>query len=83
MEIFRLTPADLHPHLLSCIQQRGVSPTEIEETVNAGWEATDAKPGVSGKVKVFPFGAEWQGQFYPEKEVTVYYKSAGERISLC
>ena len=27
-----------------------------------------------GKVFVFPYRRAWEGQFYEEKEVTVYYK---------
>jgi hypothetical protein len=62
--------------------QRGVAFEEIEETLNQGWMASDAKPGVLGKVMVFPFDREWQGNMYAEKEVTVYYKQAGERVVL-
>ncbi len=56
------------------MEQRGVTLEEIERTLNEGWDATDAKPGTFGKVMVFPYCAEWMGQFYEEKEVTVYYK---------
>ncbi len=57
-------------------------PGEIEQTLNEGWEATDAKPGTSGKSLVFPYETDWEGQFYQEKEVTVYYKVIGEEIIL-
>jgi len=62
--------------------QRGVTQEEIERTLNEGWEASDAKPGTLGKVLVFPYQAEWEGQFFEEKEVTVYYKVVGERLVL-
>ena len=78
----RLTSADLHPHLASRMAQRGVNLEEIEETLNRGRMATDARPGVLGKGMVFPFGREWQGSMYIEKEVTVYYKQANERVVL-
>jgi hypothetical protein len=79
----RLTKADLHSHLRARMRQRGVTREEIEQTLNKGWEARDAKPGTSGKVLVFPYEAEWEGRFYREKEVTVYYKViAGEIILL-
>ena len=39
-----------------------------------GWEATDAKSGTWGKTFVFPYQKEWEGRWYEEKEVTVYYK---------
>ena len=62
--------------------QRGVTKEEIEHTLNEGWEAPDAKPGTSGKVFVFPYQAEWEGQFFEEKEVTVYYKRIENAIVL-
>jgi hypothetical protein len=69
-----LTYDDLHPHLEARMRQRGISLEEINLTLGEGWEATDAKPGTFGKVKVFPYNKEWEGQIYKEKEVTVFYK---------
>jgi hypothetical protein len=77
-----VTEADLHAHLRARMHQRGISRKEIERTLNEGWEATDARPGMSGRVMVFPYEAEWEGRFYQEKEVTVYYKVIGEDIVL-
>jgi len=79
---FRITRADLHAHLQARMHQRGVTLEEIEQTLNEGREANDAKPGTLGKVMVFPYEAEWEGQFYPEKEVTVYYKVTDEGVIL-
>jgi hypothetical protein len=79
---FRIAQADLHAHLRARMHQRGVTREEIERALNEGWEAADAKPGTPGKVMVFPYEAEWQGQFYQEKEVTVYYKVTDESIIL-
>lgn len=79
---FRITAADLHSHLKARMDQRGITREEIERTLNEGWEATDAKAGTLGKVMVFPFQVEWEGQFYEEKEVTVYYKLTGEGLVL-
>jgi len=73
-----VTEADLHPHLRARMHQRGITREEIERTLNEGWEASDAKPGTLGKVFVFPYRMEWEGQFYEEKEVTVYYKLTPE-----
>ncbi len=70
----RITEEDLHSHLKARMLQRGVTLQEIEQTLTSGWEAADAKPGVLGKVMIFQYQAEWEGQFYAEKEVTVYYK---------
>lgn len=70
----RISEADLHPHLKARMAQRGITREEIEQTLNEGWDAVDARAGTQGKVMVFPFYAEWEGQFYEEKEVTVYYK---------
>lgn len=60
--------------------QRGVTPEEVEAAVNEGWPAADAKVGVEGRVMVFPYHAEWEGEAYAEKEVTVYYKRVGDRV---
>jgi hypothetical protein len=62
------------------MEQRGISTDEIERTLEAGWEATDAKPGTQGKVRVFDFRQEWQGRFYEEKEVRVYFKGAKDDL---
>jgi len=35
-----------------------------------------------GKVLIFPFEAEWEGQTYLEKEVTVYYKIIDKKVIL-
>lgn len=75
---WRISQADLHPHLLARMDQRGITLEEIEHTLNAGWPASDAKPGTQGKVFVFDYGADWLGSFFDEKEVTVYYKLIGE-----
>ncbi len=75
---FHLTDADLHPHLRARMAQRGVTVQEIEGTLIDGWEASDARPGTLGKVLVFSFAAEWEGEYYPEKQVTVYYKQVHE-----
>ncbi len=64
------------------MEQRGVTREELEWTLNEGWDATDAKAGTLGKVMVFPFQAEWEGRFYEEKEVTVYYKLTDEGVIL-
>ena len=64
------------------MEQRGIAEAEIEYVLNVGWEATDAKSGTSGRVAVFPFRGEWQGTFYEEKEVTVYYKETDGDIVL-
>jgi len=79
---FRISEADLHPHLRARMRQRGVTQEEIEQTLNEGWRAIDAKPGTLGKTMVFPYEQEWEGKFYLEKEVTVYYKKADDDIIL-
>lgn len=77
-----LTDEDLHSHLLARMGQRGVSRDEIERTLNEGWEASDVKRGTFGKCFVFSSQAEWEGRYYTEKEVTVYYKIVDERVVL-
>ncbi len=79
---FQISEADLHPHLRARMRQRGVTQEEIEQTLNEGWRATDAKSGTLGKTLVFPYEQEWEGKFYLEKEVTVYCKKADDDIIL-
>jgi len=58
--------------------QRGVTALEVELVLAEGWPAIDTRPGTKARVFVFPFAAEWQGRFYDEKEVAVYFKELGE-----
>jgi len=71
---FELTDADLHPHLRKRMEQRGVTLPELEQVLNTGKEVASAKPGTYGRALIIPYDAHWEGQFYQEKEVTVYYK---------
>lgn len=57
------------------MNQRGVTFEEIRQVMTEGEEAVESKPGTLGKVLVFPYDAEWEGRYYQEKEVTVYYKN--------
>lgn len=83
MKEFHVTQTDLHAHLKARMRQRGVTLEEIKQTMAEGWEATDAKAGTQGRVMAFSYKAEWEGRFYQEKEVTVYYKLVeNERITL-
>jgi len=79
---FRLTEDDFHPHLMARMRQRGVIRGEIERTLNDGWKAADVKPGTSGRSLVFSYQADWEGRFYAEKEVTVYYKIVDDNLIL-
>ena len=72
MKPIQIKDEDLHPHLRARMSQRGVSREEIEITLNQGQQTTDAKPETQGKVFIFPYKVEWEGQFYEEKEITVY-----------
>jgi hypothetical protein len=64
------------------MNQRGVRLEEIHQVINDGRPAPRAKRGTLGKVMVFDHDAEWEGQVYPEKEVTVYYKLIDEQVIL-
>ncbi len=77
-----ITENDLHPHLKARMIQRGISPQEIEYTLNRGWGSFDAKPGTLGKTMVYLYQDEWEGQFFEEKEVTVYYKIIDDYLVL-
>jgi len=69
-----LTDDHFHSHVRRRMEQRGVLEEEVRETINAGWEASDAKPGTDGRTLVFSYDETWEGTHYDEKEVTVYFK---------
>ena len=81
-EPMQVQESDLHPHLEARMAQRGVTLAEVRQTLRAGWQATDCRPGTLGKVFVFSYGAEWEGRLYEEKEVTIYYKLKEDGIIL-
>ncbi len=62
------------------MEERGVSIEEIEVTLEKGFAASDAKPGTYGKSFIFPYNKKWCSKYFPEKEVTVYYKVVEEEI---
>ena len=74
--------SDIHHHIHARMHQRGISIKEIEDTIHEGWNADDAKEGTIGKVFVFPYKEYWEGKYFEEKEVTVYYKYKNEKIVL-
>jgi hypothetical protein len=76
----KIKESDIHVHIKTRMLQRGISMAEIETTLNKGWDADDAVEGTIGKVFVFPYNAEWEGKFFEEKEVTVYYKYKGVKF---
>ena len=75
-----MNKVDYHPHLLTRMEQRGISKDEVERTLDVGWEVSDARPGTQGRVWVFDYQQEWQGRFYEEKEVRVYFKDAHKTL---
>jgi hypothetical protein len=78
----KIKESDIHPHIKGRMLQRGISLAELEETVNKGWAAGDAAEGTTGKIFIFPYNAEWEGKFFEEKEVTVYYKYKIQKLVL-
>ncbi|MBN2542514.1 DUF4258 domain-containing protein [bacterium] len=72
--------SNFHSHLRKRMLQRGISTREIKTTIENGWEATDAKKETIGKVYVFQYGKTWEGIFFEEKEVTVYYKIESDQL---
>ena len=80
--MIEILDADLHTHLKARMAQRGITKQEIERVLNEGWNAKDAKSGTIGKVFVFQYNREWQGEVFKEKEVSVYYKLINDSIAL-
>ena len=46
------------------------------------WEADDAKSGTLGKAFVFSYKRDWEGKYFEEKEVRVYYKPVNDEFTL-
>ena len=80
--MIKISDADIHNHLKARMVQRGITRDEIETTLNEGWNAKDTKPGTIGKVFVFPYNKIWEGEFFEEKEVSVYYKIVNNSMVL-
>jgi hypothetical protein len=55
---------------------------KIQTALDEGWQATNARERTYGKTFVFEYAKEWEGSFYAEKEVTVYYKPNQDGIIL-
>lgn len=64
------------------MNQRGITLEEIQRALEEGWEAKDAKSGSMGKVFVFPYNGQWEGKFFDEKEVSVYYRLVNDTVVL-
>lgn len=80
MKKIKVSDEDLHPHLLARMHQRGITKNEIEKTLNEGWVADDAKPGTFGRTFVFTYKNYWEGKYFEEKEVTVYFKYVNTKL---
>lgn len=79
----RIKESDLHPHIKARMLERGISLKEIRETLEKGRDSKDARVGTSGKVLIYAYNAKWEGKFFEEKEITVYYKyKRGEMVLL-
>jgi len=80
--LIKISDADLHPHLKARMNQRGITLEEIQRVLEEGWEANDAKSGTIGKVLIFPYNRRWEGNFFDEKEVSVYYRLVNDTMVL-
>lgn len=70
---------DYHEHVRSRMLRRGVTEADVEHTLDLGWPCSDADAGRNCKTFVFEFNADYDGRWYAEKEVTVYYTEANGR----
>jgi len=73
---------DFHSHIKARMLQRGITKDEVEKTLAEGQTAKDAKPGTFGKALVFSYNNQWEGRFFEEKEVKVYYKFIDDNFAL-
>jgi len=65
-------------HLKHRMKERGITQDEVMMTLQNGWDAEDVQEGTIGKVYVFEYNRYWKDKFYPEKEVSVYFKYEGD-----
>lgn len=79
---FVLRDDHFHSHVRRRMEQRGVTEEEVRETLDQGWEASDAKAGTKGRTQVFLYDRMWEGTYYDEKEVTVYFKIVEDELIL-
>ena len=61
----------LHPHAKQRLTERGATEAEVVATVSQGG-SFPAKFGRTGFRRNFPFGSEWRGQYYANKQVIAY-----------
>ena len=66
-------------HARARAEERGVSESEIKQTVLGGIEFA-AKAGRKAKEKIFGYHREWLGREYEQKKVQVIYLETGEEI---
>lgn len=71
---------DFSEHFRTRMARRGATPQEVEETLAHGWPCGDARPGAECRVAVFRFEADWEGRWFAEKELTVYFKYDGDQF---
>ncbi|MEW6103201.1 MAG: DUF4258 domain-containing protein [bacterium] len=80
--MIRLEDKDFHHHIKARMNQRGITKEEVELTINEGYDADDAKEGIYGKMLIFPYNDRWEGRFFEEKEVRVYYRLENDNFIL-
>lgn len=78
----KLDDQHFHDHILKRINERGVSRQEVETTINLGKKCDKAKEGCEGKTFVFDYNSYRGKNYYKFKEVTIFYKTAGDTIVL-
>lgn len=71
-----MLPLKFTSHARVQISERGVSESEVAETLQLG-ELVDARLPRIGRRRVFTEGYERGNQIYPHKEVTVIYVEEG------
>ena len=61
----------LHPHARDRLKERGATPAEVIHTVRHGRRAR-AKFGRTMFSHLFPYNAQWHGNFYASKRVEAF-----------
>jgi hypothetical protein len=69
----------IDPHTLERARERGASEEEIKETLENGNDIK-AKGNRLGKAKIFPYDTFWNGKYFQEKKVEVFYVVENNQI---
>jgi len=70
----------LDPHTTARARERGTNETEILDVIRTG-TSIPARGNRCARAKVYSFNSEWNGKFYPQKQVEVVYVTDNDEVT--